>query len=211
MDANPYLVLNAQHGRRTTARRKQDKYHATRKKTRREGAKQRMLRDAKALEYKRLRCHEIVVDSDSAAGSPRASVWIQDVLEQRRKIIRHFNQKAGDDDGLDDIARGCQGVEECHTYVSDQEDIEALIQDKVKFLEYCRIITPDNVDDSNTFEEVLQRYIEAREILVELEIKDCWQGTPEHAMLLKNVEDYCREKYALDPDKMLVAIVGSKV
>ena len=30
-------------------------------------------------------------------------------------------------------------------------------------------------------------------------------------MLLKNVEDYCREKYALDPDKLLVAIVGSKV
>ena len=211
MDANPYLILNAQHGRRTTARRKQDKYHATRKKKHREGEKQRLLKDAKAAEYKRLHCHEIVLHSDSAGVSLTASVWIEDVLEQRRNIIRHFNKNAEDDDGSDDMAGGCEGVEECHTYVSDPEEIEALIQDKDKFLEYCKILTPGYVDDSNTFEEVLQRYIEAREILVELEIKNCCQGTAKHATLLENIEAYCRDEYAHDPDKMLVTIVGSKV
>ena len=50
MDTDPYFVTNAQHGRRTPARRKQDKYHATRKKTRREDTRQRMLIDAKAAE-----------------------------------------------------------------------------------------------------------------------------------------------------------------
>jgi len=188
MRVNPYLVLTAHNG---------------------EQSEKALLRDAKKAEYKRLHCHEIIVESGDDSLS--ASVWKQDVLEQRRKIIRDFNKKAGDDDGSDHIARGCEGAEECHTYVSDQADIEALVQDNAKFLEYCNIIIPDNMDDSNAFEEVLQRYIEAREILVELEIKECCQGTSQHAMLLTEIEDYCRREYALDPDKMLVTIVGSNV
>jgi hypothetical protein len=94
MEANPYYVMNAQHGQRTPARRKQDKYRAKGKKTRREDTKINMLRDAKNAEYKRLHCHEIVLDL--AAGPLKASVWNEDFLELRRNIIERYNRVEGD-------------------------------------------------------------------------------------------------------------------
>jgi len=55
----------------------------------------------------------------------------------------------------------------------------------------------------------VQRSIEAREILVQFEIKECCQGTSEHATLLEKVEDYCRDLSVLFPSKMLITIEGS--
>ena len=220
METNPYFVLDAQHGRRTSARRKQDRYRAKAKKTRREHANFWKLREAKDAEYRKLHCHEIVLDS--AAGSLRASVWKEDFLDLRRSTIEHYGQSGGDgqeqDWNEDDGGAGGWGRAEndwsrsapVHTpIISGTAEFEALIHNKERFIEYCHGIAPPSPDDYCFMIPDVQRCIESREILVKFDMKECCQGTSEHATLLRKVEDYCRSVYSLSPSKMLITIQGS--
>jgi len=220
METNPYFVLDAQHGRRTSASRKQDRYRAKAKKTRREHAKFWKLRDAKDAEYKKLHCHEIL--QFSAAGALRASVWNEDCLELRRGIIEHYSQSGGDDEekcGYEDDEHGGGWQEGGNDWslsaavptpiITDKEEIEALIRNKEKFIEYCRSIIDLSEDEFFSMIPDVQRCIESREILVKLNMKECCQGTAAHATLLRKVEDYCRSMYSISPSKMLITIEGS--
>jgi len=226
MEINPYFVLDAQHGRRTSARRKQDRYHAKAKKTRRERANFWKLRDAKDVEYKKLHCHDIL--QFSAGGALRASVWKEDFLELRRRVIEHYLRRPviehysqpGDDDGEQECKRGAaendwsgndwSGSAPVPTpIISGPEEIEALINNKERFIEYCHCISPVSSDDYCFMIPDVQRCIESREILVKFDMKECCQGTSAHATLLRKVEDYCRSVYSLSPSKMLITIQGS--
>jgi len=189
METNPYLVTNAP--------------------------------DAKMAEYTRLHCHDIVVPSK--AGPLKARVWDENCLDLRRNIIekwtpvesvplvQSWHEKDSQEEEEGGWSRG--GYDwggPAHTpYIRDKDEIETLIRNKQRFIEYCeRIIPISDFNDCFMIAEV-QRSYEERGILVKFDLKECCQGSPEHAILLNKVEDYCLILSDLDPSKLLVTIRGS--
>ena len=178
MEANPYIVVNAQHAEMEA-------------------------------EYKRLHCHEIV--RNSAGGCLRAVVWNENFLELRRSIIRKWNTP--EPDGRVDpwADPGGWGAVARPIMIRGHDEIEALVKDKHKFLEYCENIVPASDYSSCFMIADVQRSYEERDILVKLKVPESLHATEEHAILLQEVEQYCRELSAYDRSKSknIVTIRGS--
>jgi hypothetical protein len=178
------------------------------------------IHEANDAEYKRLHCHEIVLHSKS--GDLKACVWNEDCLELRRRIIEKYNETRDHDQeehGYEDDEGGGEWQKGGYDWslsggvrtqiITEKEEIEALINDKKRFMEYCLSIMPCSPDDFCFMIPEVQRSIEAREIVVEFEMKECCQGTTQHANLLEMVEDYCRDLFVFCPTKMLMTIKAS--
>ena len=158
-------------------------------------------------QYNKLHCHEIVLDS--AGVCLRALVWNENFLELRRSIIRKWNTPE-EDVHVDPWADpGGWGAASRPVMIRGHDEIDALVKDKHKFLDYCENIIPASDCNSCFMIADVQRSYEERDILVKFKVPESLHATGDHASLLEQVEDYCRALSAHDPSKNIVTIRGS--